>query len=98
MLRSCHLKGDVRIVRLGSGPGSCDHVSRHIDPHYLGAALAELDGELPVATADVENLAARDVACEFEDEPAFEPLGDGAKLGGAPLGIRLGPEIGDGTR
>ena len=94
MLRSRHLKIDIRILQLCPAPGCIDHLRGCVDARRSRAALLELDGEFPIATAHVEDPAAANVADEFEDQPPFKLLGDGADLGRVPLRVNLRSQIG----
>jgi hypothetical protein len=79
LLRPRHLEADIRIPGLRPVFGRIDHLGERIDANHNGAALGELDGELPIAATYVEDPAALDIA-HVEDQLTFEPLGYGAEL------------------
>ena len=97
VLRQGHLEADVGILARGPGFRGVGHLCRRIDAHDDRATPLELERELAIAAAHIEHPAIFDVAYELEDQLALEPLGDGAKLRCAPLGIGVGTQVGHGT-
>jgi hypothetical protein len=95
MLGHRHLKGDIRIVPFRPAFGCIDHLSGCIDAHHSRAAFREFEGKLSIATAYIEDSVAANIADEFEDQLAFEPLGSGTDLGGAPSGVDFRSQVGN---
>jgi len=89
------LERDRRLLIFRSHAGGVDHLLRGVDTSDLGTPLPELQCEVSVPAADIEDARTRHIARQLKDQRPFEAIGDDPDIGGPPFGIKppvLAPE------
>src|SRR5271167_829548 len=78
------LERDRRLLIFRSHAGGVDHLLRGVDTSDLGTP--ELQCEVSVPAADIEDARTRHIARQLKDQRPFEAIGDDPDIGGPPFG------------
>jgi hypothetical protein len=89
LLRRRYPKDNIRTLLFSPRPCRFDHGRRSVNARHDCVALYKFERELTIAATHIQDRAVAQITGEFQDQPLFKSFGDGADLGGTPLGVGI---------